>query len=493
MRKLTELLLELDIKCILGDVNRNIAQVRYNSREVSEGDLFIAIKGEKSDGHDYINQAVQNGASAIISEKLITSFVGTNIPIIIVENTRKALARIAYSFHGNPSEKIKVIGVTGTNGKTTITHILKAIYDKVGLKTGLIGTNGIIIGDKKLNATHTTPNPLEIARLFEEMIIEQCSVVIMEVSSHALFQYRVEGIEFDFALFSNLSQDHLDYHKDMNNYAKSKKMLFDGLGEDKFAIINGDSGYAEMMINNTHAEIVKVGRNTKNHAVIVNEKLRQNGINYDLLLDTENYSFSSNLIGSFNVENLALASALALKDGISAEVINNAISDGIKVKGRMEKYELPNGGLAIIDYAHTPDALRNAIETSKELLINDKNRLSVVFGCGGDRDKVKRSIMGKIASQNADIAFITNDNPRTENPNNIIKDILTGIEESDLRKVRVETDRMKAIIEALHNAKSGDIVLIAGKGHENYQVIGKEKLHFDDSEIVKSFSSHNKY
>jgi len=493
MRKLTELLLELDIKCILGDVNKDIAQVRYNSKDVSAGDLFIAISGEKSDGHDYINQAIQSGASAIISEKLITSFIGSNIPIIIVENTRKALARIAYSFHGNPSEKMKVIGVTGTNGKTTITHILKAIYDKSGVKTGLIGTNGIMIGDKKINATHTTPNPLEIARLFEEMLSEGCSVAIMEVSSHALSQYRVDGIEFDFALFSNLSQDHLDYHTDMNAYANSKKMLFDGLAEDKIAIINGDSGYAEKMINNTHSEIVKVGRENKNNAIINNEILKQNGINFSLSLEGKKYSFSSDLIGSFNVENLALASVLALKDGFSQREINYAISDGVKVKGRMEKYELPNGGLAIIDYAHTPDALRNALETSKELLESEKNIMTVVFGCGGDRDKVKRSIMGKIATENADIVFITNDNPRTENPNNIIKDILTGIAESDLRKVRVETDRMKAIIEALHSANRGDIVLIAGKGHEDYQVIGEEKLHFDDSEIVGSFFSQSKY
>jgi len=505
MKKLTDLLLNLEIKCILGDVNKNITDIRINSNEIKKNNLFIAIKGEKTDGHNYITQAINKGAIAVISEQIVTDFIGNNIPIIIVNNSRKALATLSSAFYNFPANNFNITAVTGTNGKTTITHILKAIYEANGLKTGLIGTNGIQIGNKKIDATHTTPDPLELNKILNDMVNSDCQQLVMEVSSHALDQHRVDGINFNSVVFSNLTQDHLDYHKDMDTYARSKKLIFDSLNSESIAILNGDSDYSDFMVENTKAKICNVGRKNNNDIIIIDEVIGIDSSSFALKLN--NYEFSSNnnsedknkvykietnMIGSFNIENLALACAVALSEGINFSIIKDVIKSGLKIKGRMEKFKLPNGALSIIDYAHTPDALKNALDSVREILNNSntKGKLLLVFGCGGDRDTSKREIMGKIAIDNADEVFITNDNPRTEDQDNIIKDILSGIEKNQMSRVKIITDRELAIQEALNRSKENDIVLIAGKGHENYQVIGQKKLDFNDAEIVQHF---NKY
>lgn len=484
-RKLEDLLQNINIINQRRKDDIIISSVEYDSRNCKENSLFVAIKGTKVDGHNYISTAIKNGATAIVCQELPREFPN-NVEFIQVSNSSVGLAIISHNYYYNPSNKMKVIGVTGTNGKTTVTFILRSIFELAGYKCGIIGTTGILIGDEELHATHTTPQSKEIAEIMQRMVKENVQVVIMEVSSHALHQNRAYGVDFDAAIFTNLSHEHLDYHITMENYANAKKILFDMLGEDSFAIINSDDKYAERMVIDTKAKIVKVGRKLNSDMRINNEELLLDKINFNL----NEFKFTSRLFGRFNIENLSLAAVASIQFGINLEIIRNGIKSTNGALGRMQRILLSNQALGIVDYAHTPDALEKALLACKELIeLNDSNaKLICVFGCGGDRDNKKRPIMGRIASEIADIIIITNDNPRTESPNKIIEEITIGIPESNLQKIYIEVDRALAIKKAYETSFKSDIILVAGKGHEKYQIIGNQRLFFDDVQQLEKYS-----
>ena len=486
MQNLSEFVKVLDVLQVIGNADIKISGISYDSRKVQADMLFVAIKGEQFDGHDYIRFAIDQGAKAIVCEYIPSGITQDGVAFILVEDSRATLAQISHQWYNFPTSDMTVIGVTGTNGKTTITFLLKKIFEKAGNKTGIIGTTGIFIGDDEFPATHTTPESLELAAVFDNMRQEKVDVCIMEVSSHALSQKRVNNIKFKCAIFTNLSHDHLDYHKTMDNYAEAKKILFNLLDPDRFAVVNGDDKFASLMVTGIKSdEICLVGRKVDSEFRIINEKIGLKDSSFEL----NNKLYSTILPGRFNVENVSLSIAAALKLGIADNIIASALRTAQGAPGRMQRIDLYSGASAFVDYAHTPDALENALSTCKEILElnnNENARLICVFGCGGDRDSSKRPVMGKIAAKIADVAIVTNDNPRTEAPINIINDILSGIE--DKGKCLIIQNRAYAIKKACAIAKEGDIVLIAGKGHEKYQIIGTEKLHFDDVEEVRKFS-----
>lgn len=483
MQKLDNLLGDIDILDDFNYHNYDITSVEFDSRKVQEGSVFVAIKGEITDGHKFINRAIGNGAKAIICQDLPKLNDSIDCTLIKVPNSRIALAKISHSFYGKPSKSLKIIGITGTNGKTTVTFLLNQIFSFAGFKTAIIGTTGIFIGDKKIPASHTTPESSEIAALMSEMINSGVQYCFMEVSSHALVQHRADEIHFDAAIFTNLSHDHLDYHKTLQEYASAKKILFDSLKNDTFAIINSDDEYAQFMVTDSKAKIINIGRSDISDYLVTNEKLQLSNLSY-LLNDMK---LEVNLSGRFNVDNSAMAVIAALQLGVDFELIAKALSIAKGAPGRMDKILLKNGAIAIVDYAHTPDALEKALNTCKEILseADNNSRLISVFGCGGDRDKSKRPIMGKCSSEIADITIVTSDNPRTEKPEDIINDIISGI--SHKEKCKIVENRSSAIDYAYHISNKNDIILIAGKGHENYQIIGTERHHFDDKEEISKF------
>lgn len=443
-----------------------------DSRKVKKGFAFFAIKGVQFDGHKFIDTAIQNGAEIVVGELDEPSYFPDNIKYVKVNNSRVALANASKVFFNYPSKRLKMIGVTGTNGKTTISNLIYSIIKYSGRKAALIGTNGIYIDNKKIPAKLTTPGIIELNEILTKILEEKCEYCVMEVSSHALHQNRVYGIDYDIAIFSNLSQDHLDYHKTMQNYARAKKILFDGLSEDAIAISNFDDDYGQFMLEDCKAEKVRISTEKNADFRFLTEK------NY-LILEEE--KFQNNLVGKFNKYNLAQAITAAKKLGIENQKIKSSCEKLTAPEGRMQKIELSNGATAIIDYAHTPDALEKALISLKEEQIGGE--LFCVFGCGGDRDRSKRPIMGAVALSNSDIAIVTSDNPRTEDPTEIIKDII----QEHPTKFKIEIDRKKAISKACKMSRKGDLILIAGKGHEKYQIIGTKKVHFDDVEIVENF------
>lgn len=466
---------------IIGNPDIEITSIAFDSRKVKLGTLFFAIPGNVSDGHLFIANAVSQGAVAIVCEELPKE-LDPNVTWLKTDNSRKALAISAHKFLGEPSKYIKVIGITGTNGKTTITYILKSIFEYAGYKCGLIGTTGNFIGNDFFEATHTTPDPIQLAELFSKMSLSGVEYVFMEVSSHALTQNRADGIHFDGAVFTNLTHEHLDYHKTINEYALAKQIIFNQLDSNGFAIVNSDSEFADFMISETKARVVRVGRKEADY-LISKERLFYDYSHYKInerLLKTP-------LIGRFNIDNTAQCFAVASELGIDAEVIAQAMEQANGAPGRMQRLKLNTGGSAIVDYAHSPDALENALSTCREILHHSCGRLICVFGCGGDRDKQKRPIMGKIATDITDYAIITNDNPRTEDPQDIINGILAGIAENKKDSYEIITDRAKAIERSCKMTNAGDILLIAGKGHEDYQIIGNEKRHFSDIEELQKY------
>ena len=492
----------------------------YDSRKVNENTSFVALKGLSNDGHNYIEDVINRGCKLIFCEFIpenllpkLKEYVDNEVSFILVKNTRILLSYLAFHYYDNHKKDIEYIGVTGTNGKTTITYLIKEILTKYPNKNvGLIGTTGIFYNGKKIEATHTTPESLELAQIINQMGNEGVNVIVMEVSSHALVQYRVANIPFSKAVFTNLTHDHLDYHKTMDNYARAKKLLFDRLDDKAFAIINGNDKYADFMVKDTRATIDYIyfedeGRKKANkhyHKKIEtffvdNIKVSLDGVSFDFqekpkfrndVSIKKKYNITSNLIGKFNVYNLALASMVATETGY---ILNNEedvdlvkiISEVKGAKGRMDSYKINTGATAIIDYAHTPDSLEKALKTLDEVRKNNKeSRLMVIFGCGGDRDKTKRPIMGKIATEIADIVILTDDNPRTEVNTEITNEIASGIDEKLIGKIKIINDRKEAIKFALENSKANDLILIAGKGHGDYQIIGKEKIHLSDEEEV---------
>lgn len=470
------------------DVEVNTLQ--YDSRKISRGDCFVAIRGSGSDGHAFLQDAASRGASVLVvqDDGAIPDSLCMHLGVIkiVVNDSRKALALMAANYYGHPSKRLTMVGVTGTNGKTTTSHLIRSMLMAAGQQTGLIGTISYHVGEKAIPASHTTPESLELNQLLAQMVDAGCSSVSMEVSSHALDQSRVHGIQFKAAVFTNLTQDHLDYHKTMEGYFAAKKKLFDSLPSDGWTIANQDDEAGKTILATSKGKTLSYGFEAAADVRATSIDLSMNGtlvgVNYKGTL-TE---IRSPLVGRFNAYNVLASFAVGTALELSASDIRKGIEQTAFVKGRFEKIQSPNGWTAIVDYAHTPDALEKCLRTIHDVLPKKgRGNILAVFGAGGDRDTAKRPLMGAIAAELADVCVITSDNPRTEHPDRIIADVLRGIRRKD--GVFVEPDRRKAIRLALSQARSGDVVLIAGKGHEEYQILGTEKIHFSDREVVEEF------
>lgn len=469
--KLALLAAELGIHSGLED--REVSFITDNSAKVSQGCIFICIKGMRFDGHTKAAEALENGAAAVV----VQHDMGLKNQII-VENTRSAYARLCAAFFGHPERKLKIIGVTGTNGKTTSCFILKSVLDSMGHKTGLLGTVKNIVGDKEYEASLTTPDCYELFSLFKEMVDCGCGYCVMEVSSQALDQRRVDGIHFDAAIFTNLTQDHLDYHGSFENYKAAKHMLFEN---SSLAVINVDDDSSAYMLENTQCRNVTFSLENDNCDYSAkNIRISAAGVKYELVSNANIGRVKFAVPGKFSAYNSMGAAVCLVEMGFDFRAVLDGLAVCTGVPGRMEVVPANTDYSVIIDYAHTPDGLENVLNCVREIA---EGKVICVFGCGGDRDKTKRPIMGDIATRLSDIAVITSDNPRSEDPDEIIKDITAGIGKH-ASKVIVEPDRTKAIEKALASAKSGDIVVLAGKGQETYQILASGKIHYDEREVV---------
>lgn len=463
------------------DLNININTLQMDHREVKQGDLFICIKGFTVDGHQFAKQAYENGAIVVVAEKKLED----HIPTIVVPDTKRALALLAATFYNYPTNKFKLIGITGTNGKTTITYLLEKIYQTYGLKTGLIGTIQMKIGHKAFPIKNTTPDALRLQQSFANMVEQDVDVVMMEVSSHALDLGRVYGANFDIALFTNLSQDHLDYHKDMNDYLRAKTLLFTGLGtgydgeHKKYAILNADDISSETIAKSTAQPIVTYGLNERANIYATNIKITHLGTQFDVITPKGTMHIHSQLIGKFNIYNMLAAITVAYVENIPFDIIKTALESISGVDGRFERVDAGQDFAVIVDYAHTPDSLENVLETIKEFA---EKKVYVVVGTGGDRDRSKRPLMANIAIQYGDLAIFTSDNPRTEDPKAILNDMT---EHLTVNNFEVIENRRDAIYRAVNLAAEGDIILIAGKGHETYQEINGVRYDFDDRIVAR--------
>lgn len=460
-----------------------ISGIAYDSRAVKPGYIFVCVKGFETDGHKYVKSAVENGAVMIVAEDKIE----TEVPVCYVNDTRAVLADMSCSFYKNPSKKFKLVGVTGTNGKTTVTYLIKSILELTGKQVGIIGTNQNIIGDKVLltkSTTPTTPNSLELQGIFAEMAEGGADYVIMEVSSHALELSRVRGCSFDAGVFTNLTRDHLDFHLTMKNYMLAKAKLFD---ISSAGAINIDDSYGQQ-IKELHSDknIITYGIENDADVRAKDIKITPRGVNFTITYKDEDYPMFLCIPGTFSVYNAMSAVCACLQMGIDMESISNGLRAAVGVLGRVEVVPTDTDFTVIIDYAHTPDGLENIIRAMKGFA---KGRVITLFGCGGDRDNTKRPLMGEIAGKLSDFSIITSDNPRTEDPLAIIGMIEEGMKKTD-GKYKVISDRRKAIAYALDNAKADDVVILAGKGQETYQIIGKEKFDFDERvEVFKHLNS----
>ncbi len=459
-----------------------ILNITANVADVRDGSLFVAVKGLKFDGNDFIAKAVENGAVAVITERNDID-IAEHLPVITVENSRRALAFAASEFWGRPSEKLCIIGITGTNGKTTTAHILAHVLTENGIRCGVIGTVGTMFGGISETLSHTTPDAVVLHGIFAKMVEAGITHVVMEVSSQALDQDRVYGIDFKVGLFTNLSVDHLDYHKDMKSYAQSKLKLFE---MSEICIANRDSDFSEPFVTfkNGKNRVLTFSAHGDADYKAENICVAADGNRYELV-KSDNFTVldvRQKLCGFFNVYNSLAAVAAADVLGVEMNKISLSLSSFLSVKGRMETFMTDRGFTVVIDYAHTPDGLGNVLSSIR---LYCKGKILTVFGCGGDRDKSKRPLMGKIAEALSDFVVVTSDNPRNEDPEEIIKDILVGIKNSP--KVVAVTDRREAIRYALEKAGENDIVLLAGKGHETYQIINGEKYHLDEREEIEKF------
>jgi UDP-N-acetylmuramoyl-L-alanyl-D-glutamate--2,6-diaminopimelate ligase len=466
-----------------------IGKVQYDSRKIQRGDCFIAIKGTASDGHSFIQSAINQGAKVVVlqDDKVLPDPLCMHAGVIkvVVPDSRRALAIMSANYFDHPSKKLKFVGITGTNGKTTTSHLVKSILEAGGEKAGLVGTIEYKIGEQIIPATHTTPESLELNELFASMVENHCTSVSMEVSSHALDQSRVYGLDFDVAVFTNLTQDHLDYHITMENYFEAKKTLFTYLKPSGCAVINHDDRWGVQLLASIKARKISYGINLSADIFAKEVKLSINGTTFVISNGQGECTVSTPLIGTFNVYNVLAAYTTGMALGLSQEQILTGIRNLKNVRGRFERIISPAGWTAVIDYAHTPDALGNCLRTIHDVLPQkNRGRIITVFGAGGDRDKTKRPIMGLIAGDYSDLVIVTSDNPRTEMPEIIIDDVMRGITRH--ASVLREVDRQTAIERAINCAQQGDVILIAGKGHEDYQVIGKEKKHFSDKEVVEN-------
>lgn len=476
MMRLQDLLANLHDFTEKGNDNPFITSLEMDSREVEKGSLFFCVKGSTFDGHVFASEAEAKGAVAIIAEK----DVGVSIPVIKVKDTRRAMAVMADAFYQQPTHKLQLIGVTGTNGKTSISHIVEEIFKEAGEKTGLIGTMYTKIGEKTIEMKNTTPESVTLQKFFHQMVSAKVTRVVMEVSSHALDIGRVHGCDFNIAVFSNLTQDHLDYHRTIDEYRRVKGLLFASLGNrfdkdnPKFAVLNNDDTASEEYARSTSATIVTYGIHQTADIMAANIRMTASGTEFDLITPFGSYEVKTNLIGQFSVYNVLAAIATGIVSRIPISTIIRAIE---KVKGVPGRFEIVNQGqnfTVIVDYAHTPDSLENVLRTVRQFA---KGKINVIIGCGGDRDRSKRPLMAKIATKFADVPIFTSDNPRSEDPLEILKEMEAGVEGEFYITI---PDREKAIFYAISNAGENDIIIIAGKGHETYQIIGNKTHSFDD-------------
>jgi UDP-N-acetylmuramoyl-L-alanyl-D-glutamate--2,6-diaminopimelate ligase len=497
---LSKLLEGLEVRNRTGPLNEEIKGIAYDSRRIEKGYLFVAVRGFSVDGHNYIRDAVNRGAAAVVSEMAVADAtvayeyaIQKNVAFIEVSDSRKALALISAAFYGKPSNDISLIGITGTNGKTTTSFITKNIIDAGGKKAGLMGTICYITGDSRMIASHTTPESLDLQRHLSEMVNNKMDYAVLEVSSHALALKRTEGCSFKVAAFTNFSQDHLDFHGSMDEYFRAKCMLFDYLGPEGSAVLNYDDPKIRPLAKKLICNVITCG--IEEGAMIRAENIREissqqsaacgqkmgglGAMSFDVQTPKSRFAVNSNLIGRFNVYNVLISIGIAYSLGMSEEVIKQGVQNTKPVEGRFENIDEGQKFLCIVDYAHTDDALRKLIQEARHLT---KGRVITVFGCGGNRDRTKRPLMGAAAADLSDVAIVTSDNPRNEDPLEIIEDILKGMRKNNFI---VQPDRAKAVREAVAMASAGDTVLVAGKGHENYQEIKGVRHHFSDKEVLK--------
>ena len=473
--KLRELIKNLSIIEMNADAELEISGVSYDSRKTEKGDMFVAIRGFEADGHKFIPKAVENGAAVILCEEKPSC----DIPYVLVSDSRYGLAIVSRDFFGDPASEMTMIGITGTSGKTSSSYLIKHMLEsKLDAKVGLIGTNGNMIGDEFLHTEHTTPESYELHKLFRHMADSGCTHVVMEVSSHSLTLERVAGINFDVALYTNLSQDHLDFHGTMEEYAAAKRKLFSMCSLGCF---NLDDAWADFMRDGASCRTMTFSTE-KNEADLVAKDIRltADGVRFASVSGDEISITKLGIPGMFSVYNALGTMSVGLALGLSLADCSDAMSSAKGVKGRLEIVPTGRDFSVVIDYSHKPDALEKVLKTLKPVT---RGRLIALFGCGGDRDKLKRPIMGRIAADNADLVVVTSDNPRTEDPDEIIREIVAGMKDKRT-PTKVICDRREAIAWAIDNAAPGDVLLLAGKGHEDYQVVGHEKHHMDEREIV---------
>lgn len=474
---LSELLKDVAVKDMCGAGKMKITDIACDSRKVKVGSLFVCITGYETDGHKYAKSAVENGAVAVIAEHALPT---VGVPCVVVENTRKAMAHIAAAYYGYPFKEFKLVGITGTNGKTTTTYLIKSILEHTGKKVGLIGTNQNMIGDIVIPTSRTTPDSLELMQLFSEIAKNDVDYVVMEVSSHALALDRVTACRFDVGAFTNITQDHLDFHKTMEEYLKAKSILFD---ISDIGVINVDDKMSGYLLEKEKCDdVITYGIENDARLKASEIKLMRSGVEFSLSYGDESERVSLNIPGQFTVYNAMTAIGCSLGLGLSLKEAVDGIHSADGVKGRIEVVDTPGKDYTvIIDYAHTPDGLLNVINAIRGF---SKGRVVTLFGCGGDRDATKRPIMGKIAGELSDFCIITSDNPRHEKPEDIISQVESGIKQTDC-DYKVIVNRFEAIEYALDHAQKDDIILLAGKGHETYQVLGDNTIKFDEREIVR--------
>ena len=477
--KLEELIQDITISESIGDTLKEVTGIQIDSRLVESGNMFVAVKGTQTDGHAYINKAIEKGATSIVCESFPENTFN-HVTYIKVDDTESLVGKLATIYHGDPTSKLKLIGVTGTNGKTTIATLLYNMFRKFGYKVGLISTVCNYIDGEAIPTEHTTPDPITLNKLLGRMADEGCKYAFMEVSSHSVAQKRIGGLKFAGGIFTNLTRDHLDYHKTVDNSLKAKKAFFDGLSKNAFALTNLDDKNGLVMTQNTKAKIQTYSLRSLSD---FKGKVLEDGFE-GMLLDINNIEVFVQFIGRFNAYNLLAVYGAACLLGKKPEDVLLALSTLLPVSGRFDSLRSSKGQTAIIDYAHTPDALVNVLETIHEVL-NGKGKVITVVGAGGNRDKGKRPIMAQEAVKRSDKVIITSDNPRFEEPQDIINDMLAGLSKEDLKKVISIVDRKEAIKAACMLAQVNDVILVAGKGHENYQEIKGVKYHFDDKEIIK--------
>ncbi|TCP70430.1 UDP-N-acetylmuramoyl-L-alanyl-D-glutamate--2,6-diaminopimelate ligase [Baia soyae] len=478
------------LKQVFGDLAVEISGVEMDSRQVKPGSLFIAIRGFTVDGHRYISQAVQRGAAAVLVEEMVE--VPSHVTVVQVPDTRRAMAIVADIFYGHPTHELKLIGITGTNGKTTTSTLLQHLFLDHEKKSGIIGTIGMKIGDRELPTSNTTPEILELQKSFRMMRDEGCEYSFIEVSSHALDQGRTRGCKFHIGVFTNLTQDHLDYHETMEQYREAKGLLFNQLGnqylasadEQCYAVLNADDPASSYYARITPAQVVTYGIDHPADVKASNIRITPQGTSFDLHTFRGNGSVNIKLMGKFNVLNMLAAISVGLIEALPLEQIISSLEQIPGVDGRFEPVHAGQDFTVVVDYAHTPDSLENALKTVKEFA---QKRVITLVGCGGDRDRTKRPLMAKIAADYSDLAIYTSDNPRTEQPEAILEDMLSGVQSVPTEKIHTIVDRAEAIRYAIQHVQSGDVILIAGKGHETYQEINGVKNDFDDRVIARQF------